>query len=135
MIHIVPPDPYQYPALCFKEGTRFTFTLCFQEKSNAVGVCVCLSRRRCRRCVFCQSRRMAACWPCWTDGPTGASPDSEAGASRSQSSTTERLGRLSSPSRLIHSIHADKQACTHARIHPNTSCTFFRGIADQYVTY
>lgn len=42
MIHIVPPDPYQYPALCFKEGTRFTFTLCFQEKSNAVGVCVCV---------------------------------------------------------------------------------------------
>lgn len=62
------------------------------------------SRRRCRKCVFCPSQRVAACWPCWTDGPTGASPDSEAGASRSQSSTTERLGRLSLPSRLTHRL-------------------------------
>lgn len=99
--------------LCFKEGTL----MC---------VCVCVfSRRLCRRCVFYRSRRGAACWPCWTDGPTGASPDSEAGASPSRSSTTERPERLSSTSKPTHCANADKQACTHTWTHTNTSYTHF----------
>lgn len=60
--------------------------------------CLCVFRRHCRRCVFCQSQQGAASSPCWTNGRTGASPDRGAGVSQSQFSTTENLGRLSSTS-------------------------------------
>ena len=85
-----------------------------------VCVCVCLSRRHCRKCVFCQSQPGAACSPCWTDGPTGASPDSEVGASRSLSSITKRLERLSSTSKLINATYVKMGSYTCLDTQQNT---------------
>lgn len=84
---------------CLYEGDQERRWFLFERRSS-YAVCLCLWRRRCRRCVFCQSRHEAACWPCWTDGHTGASPDREAGGSRSQFSTIKRLENLSSTSEL-----------------------------------
>lgn len=78
-----------------------------------VGFC----RRPCRRCVFCPSRPGAACSPCWTDGHTGASPGSAAGASPSPSSTIKKVERLSSTSKANKHIHNK----THT---PTAACTY-----------
>lgn len=64
--------------------------LCFQHTS-----CFCVCRRCCKRCVFYQSLREVACWPCWTDGLTGASPGSAAGGFPSRSSTIKKRENLS----------------------------------------
>lgn len=78
-------------------------------------MCVGFCRRPCRRCVFCPSRPGAACSPCWTDGHTGASPGSAAGASPSPSSTIKKVERLSSTSKANTFIikHTHQQLRAH----------------------
>lgn len=93
-------------------------------------MCVGFCRRPCRRCVFCPSRPGAACSPCWTDGHTGASPGSAAGASPSPSSTIKKVERLSSTSkankRIHNKTHTPTAACTYLLYAWNFSfCSFF----------
>lgn len=70
-----------------------TSVVCLLSTGRNSWVCVC--RKCCRRFRFCQNQPEAVCWPCWTDGPTGASPDSAAGGSPSPSSITRTAESLS----------------------------------------